>query len=82
MPSQIGRHVFDAWNDWYSTHKLQCNSVSMTIEPGLLQWKKPDRGWVKCNVDVAFITGSEKTSVGLCFCYSNGQFMTDMPQWQ
>ncbi|PNY08140.1 BZIP-like protein [Trifolium pratense] len=47
MPSQIGRHVFDA-----------C--------------------WVKCNVDVAFVTGSGKTSVGLCFRDSNGQFMAGM----
>ncbi|GAU19638.1 hypothetical protein TSUD_383330 [Trifolium subterraneum] len=82
MPNQIGRHVFDAWNEWYSVHKLQRNIVSMTIDLGVRRWEKPALGWVKCNVDVAFVTGSKKTSVGLCFCDNNGQFMAGMTQWQ
>ncbi|GAU30369.1 hypothetical protein TSUD_57800 [Trifolium subterraneum] len=32
MPQQIGRHAFDAWNDWYSVHKLQRNNVSGTTK--------------------------------------------------
>ncbi|GAU48907.1 hypothetical protein TSUD_99640 [Trifolium subterraneum] len=32
MPRQIGRRAFDAWNDWYSVHKLQGNNVSGTTE--------------------------------------------------
>ncbi|KAK2358234.1 hypothetical protein QL285_095437 [Trifolium repens] len=82
MASQIGRHAFDAWNDWYSVHKLQRDSVNMATDSGLCRWEKPDPGWVKCNVDVAFVTGSGKTSVGLCFRDSNGQFMAGMTQWQ
>ncbi|MCI35041.1 eukaryotic translation initiation factor 3 subunit C, partial [Trifolium medium] len=39
-------------------------------------------GWVKCNVDVAFVSGSGKTSLGLCFQDSSGQFMAGMTQWQ
>ena len=81
-PSQIERHAFDAWNDWYSVHKLQRDSVNMATDSGLCRWEKPDPGWVKCNVDVAFVTGSGKTSVGLCFRDSNGQFMAGMTQWQ
>jgi ribonuclease HI len=82
LPSQIGRHAFDAWNDWYSVHNLQRNSVSRETSPGLVRWEKPAPGWVKCNVDVAFITGTGKTSTGLCFRDSNGQFIGGKTQWQ
>ncbi|GAU16656.1 hypothetical protein TSUD_326060 [Trifolium subterraneum] len=82
MPRQIGRYAFDAWNDWYSIHKLKSNSVSGTTEADLVRWEKPALGWVKCNVDVAFVFGSGRTSVGLCFRDNSGQFMAGMTQWQ
>ncbi|GAU39232.1 hypothetical protein TSUD_396790 [Trifolium subterraneum] len=81
-PRQIGRYAFDAWNDWYSVHKLQSNSESRTIEADLVRWEKPALGWVKCNVDVAFVPGSGRTSVGLCFRNNRGQVMAGMTQWQ
>ncbi|GAU43908.1 hypothetical protein TSUD_88810 [Trifolium subterraneum] len=62
-PHQIGRYAFDAWNDWYSVHKLQSNSESRTTKADLVRWEKPALGWVKCNVDVAFVPGSGRTSV-------------------
>ncbi|GAU38829.1 hypothetical protein TSUD_356800 [Trifolium subterraneum] len=80
MPRQIGRHALDAWNDWYSVHKLQSNNVSGTTETDLVRWEKPTLDWVKCNVDVAFVSGSGRTSVGLCFRDSSGHFMADMTQ--
>ncbi|GAU19453.1 hypothetical protein TSUD_76970 [Trifolium subterraneum] len=82
MPRQIGRHAFDAWNDWYSVHKLQSNNVSGTTEADLVRWEKPALDWVKCNVDVAFVSGSGRTSVGLCFRDNSGHFMAGMTQWQ
>ncbi|GAU47759.1 hypothetical protein TSUD_387180 [Trifolium subterraneum] len=82
MPHQIGRHAFDAWNDWYSVHKLQSNNVSGTIEADLVRWEKPALDWVKCNVDVAFVSGSGRTSVGLCFRDNSGHFMAGMTQCQ
>ncbi|GAU26046.1 hypothetical protein TSUD_225070 [Trifolium subterraneum] len=82
MPRQIGIYAFDAWNNWYSVHKLQSNSVSGTTEADLVRWAKPALGWVKCNVDVAFVSGSGRTSVRLCFRYSSDQFMAGMTQWQ
>ncbi|GAU41378.1 hypothetical protein TSUD_398150 [Trifolium subterraneum] len=82
MPRQIGRHAFDAWNDWYSVHKLQCNNVSGTTEADLVRWEKPALNWVKCNVDVAFVSGSGRTSMGLCFRDNSGHFMAGMTQWQ
>ncbi|GAU24827.1 hypothetical protein TSUD_157400 [Trifolium subterraneum] len=82
MPHQIGRYAFDAWNDWYSVHKLKSNSVSGTTKTDLVRWKKPALGWVKCNIDVAFVSGSGKTLLGLCFCDNNGQFMAGMTHWQ
>ncbi|GAU50179.1 hypothetical protein TSUD_408720, partial [Trifolium subterraneum] len=87
MPRQIGRHTFDAWNDWYSVHKLQVhklqgNNVSGTTEADLVRWEKPALDWLKCNVDVAFVSGSGRTSVGLCFRDNSGHFMAGMTQWQ
>ncbi|GAU34017.1 hypothetical protein TSUD_393630 [Trifolium subterraneum] len=82
MPRQIGRYVFDAWNDWYSVHKLQSNSVSGTTEADLVRWEKPVLGWVKCNVDVAFVSGSGRTSVELCFRDNSCQFMVGKTQWR
>ncbi|GAU33804.1 hypothetical protein TSUD_221420 [Trifolium subterraneum] len=82
MPRQIGRYAFDDWNDWYLVHKLQSNSVSGTTEADLVRWEKPALGWVKCNVDLAFVSGSGRTSVGLCFRDNSGQFMAGMRQWQ
>ncbi|GAU46743.1 hypothetical protein TSUD_286030 [Trifolium subterraneum] len=80
MPRQIGRHAFDAWNDWYSVHKLQSNNVSGTTEAVLVRWEKPALDWVKCNVDVAFVSGFGRTSVGLCFRDNSGHFMAGMTQ--
>ncbi|PNX89696.1 cytochrome p450 [Trifolium pratense] len=54
----------------------------MATEPGQVQWEQPSPGWVKCNVDVAFVTGSGKTSMRLCFRDNNGQFMAGMTKWQ
>ncbi|GAU33827.1 hypothetical protein TSUD_221650 [Trifolium subterraneum] len=82
LPRQIGRHALDAWNDWYSVHKLQSNNVSGSIKTDLVRWEKPTLDWVKCNVDVAFVSGSGRTSVGLCFRDNSGQFMAGMTQWQ
>ncbi|GAU49325.1 hypothetical protein TSUD_136400 [Trifolium subterraneum] len=82
IPRQIGRYAFDGWNDWYSVHKLQSNSVSGTTEADLVRWEKPALGWVKCNVDVAFVFGSGRTSVGLCFHDNSGHFMAGITQWQ
>ncbi|KAK2427144.1 hypothetical protein QL285_025742 [Trifolium repens] len=82
LPSQIGRHASDDWNDWYSVHVLQRNSVTMDTTSGLVRWKKQAPGWVEFNVDVAFITGTRKTSIGLCFRDSNGEFIGGMIQWQ
>ncbi|GAU50754.1 hypothetical protein TSUD_272690 [Trifolium subterraneum] len=79
-PRHIGRYDFDAWNDWYLVHKLQSNSG--TTEAVLVRWEKPALGWVKCNVDVAFLSGSGRTSVGVCFRDNSGQFIAGMTQWQ
>ncbi|GAU50953.1 hypothetical protein TSUD_411410 [Trifolium subterraneum] len=82
MSRQIGIHAFDAWNDWYSVHKLQSNNVSGTTKADLVRWEKPALDWVKCNVDVAFVSGSGRTSMGLCFRNNSGHFMAGMTQWQ
>jgi hypothetical protein len=39
-------------------------------------------GWIKYNVDVAFVVDSGVTSVGLCFHDTNGQFVASLTRWQ
>ncbi|GAU49519.1 hypothetical protein TSUD_407520 [Trifolium subterraneum] len=78
----VGRVAMLLWCIWHNLHKLQSNSVSGTTEADLVRWEKPALGWVKCNVDVVFVSGSGRTSVGLCFRDSSGQFMAGMTQWQ
>ncbi|GAU17878.1 hypothetical protein TSUD_330040 [Trifolium subterraneum] len=46
----------------------------------LVRWEKPALDWVKCNVDVAFVSGSGRTSMGLCFRDNNGHFMAAMEE--
>ncbi|GAU32653.1 hypothetical protein TSUD_219030 [Trifolium subterraneum] len=58
------------------------NNVSGTTEADLVRWEKPALDWVKCNVDVAFVSGSGRTSMGLCFRDNSGHFMAGMTQWQ
>ncbi|GAU28837.1 hypothetical protein TSUD_21740 [Trifolium subterraneum] len=61
-------------------HKLQSNNVSGTTEADLVRWEKPALDWVKCNVDAAFVSGSGRTSVGLCFRDNSGHFMAAMEE--
>ncbi|GAU17717.1 hypothetical protein TSUD_07790 [Trifolium subterraneum] len=58
------------------------NNVSGTTEADLVRWEKSALDWIKCNVDVAFVYGSGRTSVGLCFRDNSGHFMAGMTQWQ
>jgi hypothetical protein len=37
-------------------------------------------GWIKCNVDAAFVAGSGITSMGLCFRDTDGQFVVGLTQ--
>ncbi|GAU44891.1 hypothetical protein TSUD_400540 [Trifolium subterraneum] len=78
----VGRVAMLLWCIWHNLHKLQSNSVSGTAEADLVRWEKPAFGWVKCNVDVAFVSGSGRTSVGLYFRDNSCQFMAGMTQWQ
>ncbi|GAU26391.1 hypothetical protein TSUD_278360 [Trifolium subterraneum] len=78
----VGRVTMLLWCLWQNLHKLRSNSVSGTTEADLVRWEKPALGWVKCNVDVAFVSGSGRSSAGLCFRDSSGQFMAGMTQWQ
>ncbi|GAU46212.1 hypothetical protein TSUD_401740 [Trifolium subterraneum] len=65
-----------------AVHKLQSNNVSGTTEADVVRWEKPALDWVKCNVDVAFVSGSGRTSMGLCFRDNSGHFVAGMTQWQ
>ncbi|GAU45071.1 hypothetical protein TSUD_85570 [Trifolium subterraneum] len=78
----VGRVTMLLWCIWHNLHKLQSNSLSGTIEADLVRWEKPALDWVKCNVDVAFVSNSGRTSVGLCFRNNSGHFMAGMTQWQ
>ncbi|GAU38282.1 hypothetical protein TSUD_157670 [Trifolium subterraneum] len=76
----VGRVTMLLWSIWHNLHKLQSNNVSGTTEADLVRWEKPALDWVKCNVDAAFVSGSGRTSVGLCFRDNSGHFMAGMTQ--
>ncbi|GAU10410.1 hypothetical protein TSUD_419110 [Trifolium subterraneum] len=76
----VGRVTMLLWRIWHNLHKLQSNNVSGTTEADLVRWEKSALDWVKCNVDVAFVSGSGRTSVGLCFRDNSGHFMAGMTQ--
>ncbi|GAU38783.1 hypothetical protein TSUD_163580 [Trifolium subterraneum] len=82
----VGRVAMLLWCIWQNRNdKLwndNSNNVSGTTDADLVRWEKPALDWVKCNVDVAFVSGSGRTSMGLCFRDNNGHFMADMTQWQ
>ncbi|GAU38029.1 hypothetical protein TSUD_395890 [Trifolium subterraneum] len=74
----VGRVTMLLWCIWQNLHKLQSNGESRTAEADLVRWEKPALGWVKCNVDVAFVPGSGRTS-------SNGESRTaeaDLVRWE
>ncbi|GAU29437.1 hypothetical protein TSUD_150070 [Trifolium subterraneum] len=77
----VGRVAMLLWSIWHNRID-KSNSVSGTTEAVLVRWEKPALGWVKCNVDVAFLSGSGRTSVGVCVRDNSGQFMAGMTQWQ
>ncbi|GAU19381.1 hypothetical protein TSUD_76250 [Trifolium subterraneum] len=82
----VGRVAMLLWCIWQNHNdKLwndNSNNVSGTTEADLVRWEKPALDWVKCNVDVAFVAGSGRTSMGLCFRDNSGHFMAGMTQWQ
>ncbi|GAU37194.1 hypothetical protein TSUD_30590 [Trifolium subterraneum] len=77
----VGRVAMLLWCIWHNLHKLQSNNVSENTEADLVRWEKPALDWVKCNVDVVFVSGSGRTSMGLCFRDNSGHFMAGMTQW-
>ncbi|GAU50226.1 hypothetical protein TSUD_141540 [Trifolium subterraneum] len=73
----VSRLVLDCWNDEWNVL-----SIVLTTEADVVRWEKSSLDWVKCNVDVAFVSGSGRTSMGLCFRDNSGHFMSGMTQWQ
>jgi ribonuclease HI len=39
-------------------------------------------GWIKCNVEAAFVVDFSVTSMCLCFRDTDGQFVVGFTQWQ
>ncbi|GAU51184.1 hypothetical protein TSUD_412100 [Trifolium subterraneum] len=65
----IGRVAMLLWCIWHNRNDKFLNDMLLML--GII-------GWVKCNVDVAFVSGSGRTSVRLCFRDNSGQFVADM----
>ncbi|XP_045800393.1 uncharacterized protein LOC123894431 [Trifolium pratense] len=74
--------AFVVWNEWFTVHQLQHHNVIPVEDPKPVRWEKPGVGWIKCNVDVAFVVRSGVTSMCICFRDPNGHFVADLTQWQ
>ncbi|MCI94318.1 hypothetical protein A2U01_0115616, partial [Trifolium medium] len=48
---------FVVWNEWFTVHQLQRHSVVPIEDHGPVRWEKLGVGWLKYNVDVAFVVG-------------------------
>ncbi|GAU35177.1 hypothetical protein TSUD_319870 [Trifolium subterraneum] len=71
------------WNDnVQSPSQLRRHNIAPVADPRLVRWEKPGVGWIKCNVDAAFVARSSITSMCLCFRDTNGQFVAGLTQWQ
>ncbi|GAU29842.1 hypothetical protein TSUD_223880 [Trifolium subterraneum] len=81
-PSQVGRMAFTVWNEWFTVHQLRLHHIALVADPMPVRWEKPGVGWIKCNVDAAFVARTSITSMGLCFRDTNGQFVAGLTQWQ
>ncbi|PNX60042.1 hypothetical protein L195_g059990, partial [Trifolium pratense] len=62
-PSQVGSMAFVIWNEWFTVHQLQRHNIAPVEDPRPVRWEKPGVGWIKCNVDAAFVAGSGVTSI-------------------
>ncbi|XP_045802300.1 uncharacterized protein LOC123895871 [Trifolium pratense] len=74
--------AFVVWNEWFTVHQLQRHNVVPVEDPRPVRWEKPAAGWIKCNVDDAFVVESCVTSMGLCFRDTNGHFVAGLTQWK
>ncbi|XP_045810108.1 uncharacterized protein LOC123904493 [Trifolium pratense] len=70
--------VFIIWNEWFTVHQLQRHNIVPVEDPRPVQWEKPEAGWIKCNVDAAFVViESDITFMGLCFRDTNEHFVAE-----
>ncbi|GAU19426.1 hypothetical protein TSUD_76700 [Trifolium subterraneum] len=74
--------AFTVWNEWFTVHQLRRHNIVPVADTRSVQWEKPNVGWIKCNVDAAFVAKSSITYMGLCFRDINGQFVAGLTQWQ
>ncbi|XP_045792864.1 uncharacterized protein LOC123887934 [Trifolium pratense] len=74
--------AFVVWNEWFTIHQLQRHNIFPVEDPRPVRWEKPEAGWIKCNVDAAFVGGSGVTSMSLCFRDTNEHFVAGLTQWQ
>ncbi|GAU38048.1 hypothetical protein TSUD_146060 [Trifolium subterraneum] len=65
----VGRVAMLLWCIWHNRNDKFCNdNVQMPRQIGryafdaMIGWEKPALGWVKCNVNVAFVSSSGRTS--------------------
>ncbi|GAU38878.1 hypothetical protein TSUD_67410 [Trifolium subterraneum] len=82
LPNQVGRIAYNAWIDWFAVHHLKYDENHIPAQSTTDRWEKPRIGWVKCNVDAAFIGEARVTTTGACFRDPVGNFVAGFMQRQ
>ncbi|GAU20576.1 hypothetical protein TSUD_33230 [Trifolium subterraneum] len=52
---RVGRMVFAIWNEWFTVHQLRRQNFVPVEDLMPVRWENPRVGWIKCNVDAAFV---------------------------
>jgi ribonuclease HI len=77
----LGYKAKHMWEEWHSVQHLQSGRHVPVQQQHVLRWQKPSDGWLKCNVDAAFHSEQNRTSVGWCLRDHQGMFVRAGTSW-
>jgi hypothetical protein len=77
----LGYKAKHMWEEWHSVQHLQFRQHVPVPQQHVLRWQKPSDGLLKCNVDAAFHSKQNRTSVGWCLRDHQGVFVRAGTSW-
>jgi ribonuclease HI len=77
----LGFKAKHLWEEWNSVQLIQQGTTNSAQQQQIITWEKPLSGWYKCNVDAAFHTGINKTSIGWVLRDHIGRFIAAETTW-
>ncbi|XP_045811195.1 uncharacterized protein LOC123905578 [Trifolium pratense] len=79
---QLCGKAMHLWNEWDAVQQIRDrNNSRPQVHQQNTQWKQPEFGWLKCNVDAGFHIEQGVTSAGWCVRDYLGQFVLAGTSW-